>query len=394
MNEFVYYSPTKVIFGKGAESAAGSEIYKLGAKKVLIHYGGGSIVRSGLLDRVLNSLEQSGISYISLSGVKPNPVLSLVRTGITMCREENVDLILAVGGGSAIDSAKAIAVGAPNRDTDVWDYFLKKATPVNRLPVAVILTIAASGSEMSNSCVITNEDGMLKRGFSSDANRPVVSFMNPELLKTVPKYHRGCGVTDILMHTLDRYFTSKLGNELTDQIAEGLLRTVIKYGERYVSDPSDYEAASEIMWAGGVSHNDLTGLGGEGDFATHRLSHELSAMFDKAHGAALSAIWGSWARHVYKNNPARFKRYAQSVWGISNGDDDSLAVKGIEQTEWYFKKIGMPVNIAELIGRPLSEDELNKVSLKCTWNNTVVLGSFKKLDRNECLEIYKKANRA
>jgi len=197
MNEFVYYSPTKVIFGKGAESAAGSEINKLGAKKVLIHYGGGSVVRSGLLDRVQNSLAQSGISYITLSGVKPNPVLSLVRKGISMCREENVDLILAVGGGSVIDSAKAIAVGAANPDTDVWDYFLRKATPVNRLPVAVILTIAASGSEMSNSCVITNEDGMLKRGFSSDANRPVVSFMNPELLKTVPRYHRGCGVTDI-----------------------------------------------------------------------------------------------------------------------------------------------------------------------------------------------------
>lgn len=392
MKGFTYYSPTKVIFGKGVESEVGNEINKLGAKKVLLHYGGGSIVRTCLLERVQNSLTQSGISFISLGGVKPNPVLSLVRKGISMCREENVDLILAVGGGSVIDSAKAIALGAPNPDTDVWDFFLKKASPSRHLPVVVILTNAASGSEMSDSSVITNEDGMLKRGLSSEANRPVVSFMNPDLLKTVPRYHRACGVTDIIMHTLERYFTSMLGNELTDQVAEGLLRTVIKYGERYVSDPSDYEAASEIMWAGAVSHNDLTGLGGKGDFTTHRLGHELSALFDKAHGATLSAVWGSWARHVFRNNIMRFKRYAQNVWNIDNGEDESVAIQGIELTEQYFKKIGMPINIVELIGRPLSDDEINTMSLKCA-SFYVSLGSFKKLNKDDCHEIYKNANK-
>ena len=289
MNNFTFYAPTKVVFGKGTESQVGALVAAQNCKKVLLHYGSGSVKKTGLLDRVKKSLDESGISYVELGGVVPNPRLSLVREGIALCKKEGVDFLLAVGGGSVIDSAKAIGYGCAN-DFDVWDIFERKNQPKACLPVGVVLTIAAAGSEMSNSAVITNEDGWKKRGSNSDTCRPKFAIMNPELTMTLPEYQTMCGSTDILMHTMERYFTSQGNMELTDSIAEGLMRTVISNTKILLKNPKDYDARAEIMWASSLSHNDLTGLGNGGnDFASHRLEHELGGMFDVAHGAGLAA---------------------------------------------------------------------------------------------------------
>jgi alcohol dehydrogenase YqhD (iron-dependent ADH family) len=392
MQNFEYYSPTKVIFGKGAEEHVGEEIKKLNVKKVLVHFGGQSARKSGLIDKVEKLLEEASIQYVTLGGVVPNPRLSLVRKGIELCAKEGVDFILAVGGGSVIDSSKAIAYGLANRDVDVWDLYIRKAQVKGCLPVGAILTISAAGSETSNSSVITNEDGNIKRGLGSDLARPKFAIMNPELTYSLPIYQVTCGIVDIMMHTLDRYFTCSKGNEMTDSIAEALLRVAIKNGKIAFKDKTDYDAMSELMWAGSLSHNNLTGLGAAGDFSTHQLGHELSGMFDVAHGASLSAVWGSWARYVYKENISRFAQYARNVWNINDGTEEEIALAGIKATEDYFKSLNMPISITELECGKLSEDVLEELAYRCSFKETREIGSFKKLNKADMLKIYAAAN--
>ena len=394
MNSFVFNTPTKVIFGKGSESQVGSELKGMGAKSVLVHYGSESARRSGLLDRIGGSLKEAGIEFVELGGVVPNPRLSLVYKGIETVKQNNIDFILAVGGGSAIDSSKAIAIGAANPDIDVWDVFLRKATVNKSMPLGCVLTISAAGSEMSNSSVITNENGMLKRGLSSELNRPKFAIMNPELTFTLPVYQIKCGVVDIMMHTMERYFYPGNGqNKMTDAIANSLLRIVIENGRKAIENPCDYDAQSEIMWASSLSHNTLTGLGGIMDFSVHQLGHEISGMFDIAHGATLSCMWASWARYVYKTDIARFKAFAENVWGIKNfGSDEELALEGIEATEDFFRSIGMPIGFADLSCGTLSDSQIDKLVEKCTFFNTRTIGAFKKLDANDIRNIYNMAN--
>ena len=317
MENFEYYAPTKVVFGKETETKVGELVAQQGCKKVLVHYGSGSVKRSGLLDRVFASLDEKGIHYVELGGVVPNPRLSLVYKGIDLCKEEGVDFILAVGGGSVIDSAKAIGYGVVN-EGDVWDFYEKKREATACLPIGVVLTIAAAGSEMSNSSVITNENGWLKRGCNFNCCRAKFAVMNPELTMTLPKYQTASGCTDIMMHTMERYFNQSENMELTDGISEHLIRTVMKNAKILMDEPENYEARAEVMWAGSLSHNGLTGCGTDGgDWSCHQLEHELGGMFDVAHGAGLAAVWGSWARYVMDARPERFAQFATRVMGVS-----------------------------------------------------------------------------
>lgn len=387
MENFIYYTPTKVIFGKNTEEKVGKEVKKCNAKKVLIHYGGGSAVKSGLLDRVKKSLEAEGIEYLELGGVKPNPRLSLVYQGIKLAIENDVDFVLAVGGGSVIDSAKAICYGAKNQEIDVWDLYLGKKKIKECLPVGVVLTIAAAGSEMSKGSVITNEENSLKRSYGIDASRPKFSILNPELTYTLPEYQTSSGLVDIMMHTMERYFSPVPSMEITDEIAEAVLRNMLSNIYKVIKNPKDYEARAEIMWSGSLSHNDLTGCGGIGDWATHQLEHDLGGIYDVAHGAGLAAVWGSWARYVCNENPKRFARLATKVFGIENIGDEETAIKGIEAMEEFYRSIKMPTSIKEL-GLNLSDEEIEILADKCSNNKTRTIGAFKKLDREDIKKIY------
>ena len=392
MNSFTFYSPTKVIFGREAEKQVGEEIRSWGGSRVLVHFGGGSVRRSGLLDRVTASLEAAGLTCFLLGGVVPNPHLSLAREGIKLCRREKIDFLLAVGGGSAIDSAKCIALGVPY-EGDVWDFYARKAEPAAALPVAAIPTLAAAGSETSSSSVITKEEGALKRGFNHALIRPRFTLMNPELLYTLPAYQTACGVTDIMMHTFERYFSPGGENEMTDRIAEALLRTVIQYGPVCIKEPENYQARSEIMWAGSLSHNHLTGLGRDGDWATHQIEHELGGMYDVAHGAGLAAVWPSWARYVCRQDLLRFARFGANVWGIPLNYEhpEETAAAAIAQTERFFTSIGMPVTLTELLGRTPEEKELRELTVKCTFFGARKIGGLMKLGEQEIFEIYQSA---
>ena len=395
MNSFEFYSPTKVIFGKGVEERLGSEIKLWGGTKVLVHYGGGSVIKSGLLAKVEKNLKDNDIDYVLLGGAKPNPRLSLVKEGIELCRKEKVDFIISVGGGSALDSAKGIAIGVPY-EGDVWDLYDGKVTPVKALPHGNIITLAATGSEMSTSSVITNDlnkDGWLKKGLNTALNRPKFALMNPELLYTLPPYQTACGITDIMMHTLDRYFSPGGINEVTDRIAEAILRTVIQYGTVCMKEPENYEARSEIMWAGSISHNHLTGLGRKGDWAPHQLEHELSGKFDVAHGAGLAAVWGAWAYYVYKEDIMRFARYGVNVWGLNMNyeNPEQTALEAIEKTKEYFKSLGMPVTITELLERKITDEEIKDMAVKCTFYGRRTIGGLKVLGEKEISEIYSNA---
>lgn len=391
MQDFNFYTPTQVVFGKKGEDKVGELVKALNCKKVLVHFGGNSAKKSGLLDRVFDSLTQSGIDYVSLGGVVPNPRLSKVYEGIDLCKKENVDFILAIGGGSVIDSAKAIGYGISN-DCDVWDFYMKKAIPAGCLPIGTILTLSAAGSEMSNSSVITNEEGWLKRGCNSDYCRPKFAIMNPELTYTLPPYQTASGSTDILMHTMERYFTQGGTMELTDGISEALMRTVINNSKILMKDPTNYEARAEVMWAGSLSHNGLTGCGSIGDWACHQLEHELGGMFDVAHGAGLAAVWGSWARYVYKHNVARFAQFAVNVLGVPNdfSDQEKTALAGIEAMENYYKSIDMPISIKEL-GVELNDEQIKELAYKCSFQNTRTVGGVKALNTEDMIEIYKMA---
>ena len=392
MENFAYYTPTKVVFGKDEEKNVGKLAKEFGAKKVLIHYGGGSAVRSGLIDKIKTSLTEENISFVELGGVKPNPRLSLIYEGIKLAKENSVDFILAVGGGSVIDSAKGIGYGIANPDIeDVWDLYIGKKKTQKCAPIGVVLTIAAAGSEMSGGSVVTKEDEQLKRSYGCDNARPKFAVMNPELTYTLPKYQIACGVVDIMMHTMERYF-SPVGNlELTDKIAEGLLRTMIKYGKLSLENPHNYEARAEIMWASSLAHNGLTGCGGIGDWSTHQLEHDLGGVYDIAHGAGLSAVWGSWARYVYKENPKRFVQFAENVFGIEKiGTDEEIAIKGIEAMENFYKDIEMPISISET-GINLSDEDVEMLAEKCSNNGTRYIGSFKKLFKEDMAKIYSMA---
>lgn len=388
MENFVYYTPTRVVFGKNAEAETGRLVKEQGCQKVLLHYGGGSVKRSGLLERIEDSLRENGVSYVSLGGVVPNPRLSKVYEGIALCRQEGVDFILAVGGGSVIDSAKAIGYGLAN-DCDVWDFYAKKAVPKACAPIGAVVTIAAAGSEMSDSSVITNEDGWLKRGCNSDLCRCRFAVMNPELTYTLPAYQTACGCADILMHTMERYFTTDMNAELTDQIAEGLMRTVIHNAKILVERPDDYNARAEVMWAGSLSHNGLTGCGVAGDWASHQLEHELGGMFDVAHGAGLAAVWGSWARYVYREDVQRFAQFAVNVMGVEPGgcSAEELADKGIEAMEAFYRSIGMPTSIHEM-GVDVTGEQLHELAYKCSFGNTRTIGNFRKLAMEDMEKIY------
>ena len=372
---FTFYAPTKVVFGKDTEMECGRLVRAAGGSRVLIHYGGNSAVRSGLIGRVRQSLEEAGLYCTELGGVVPNPHLSKIREGIALGKKDGIDFVLAVGGGSVIDSSKAIAYGLAE-EGDVWELFTKKRKASACLPVGVVLTIAASGSEMSNSAVVTKEDEELKRSYNDDLSRPRFAVMNPALTQTLPDWQTEAGCTDILMHTLERYFPAGPHMELTDCIAEGLLRTVMHNAEILHADPENYDARAEVMWAGSLSHNDLTGCGQltRGDFVCHGLEHELSGFYDVTHGAGLAALWGSWARYVYRDALDRFVRFADKVFGIkvpeeaAEGDAGALAaarekaaIAGIEALEAFFRRIGMPTSLSEL-GLQVSEEDCRKLA--------------------------------
>ena len=392
MNNFTFHIPTEVIFGRGTEQQAANLVKKYGGTKVLLVSGGHSAEKSGLLGKVEQELTSAGIPFEKLGGVQPNPLLELAEKGTELAAKTGVDFLLAVGGGSVIDTAKAIAVGTANPGTPLWDFWTHKAEVTKGLPVGAILTISAAGSEMSDSAVLTNEALHVKRGLSTPWNRAKFAILDPELTLTLPVYQVACGVADIMMHTMERYFSPVVGNELTDGIAEALLRTVIRNGKAAVSDPHDYAPMSELMWAGSLSHNDLTGLGGVKDFATHQLGHELSATFNVAHGASLTTVWGSWAQYCMAQNPERFAGFAEKVWQVSGGSTEEKAVSGIEKTVSYFRSIGMPTCFTELGVGVQSEEELHGLADRCVYHGTRTIGHFKELNGEDCYQIYKDAN--
>ena len=393
MKDFIYYAPTEVVFGKSSEEHVAYMVKKYGGTKVLVHYGGQNAIRSGLLEKICTILSNDGIDFIKLGGVVPNPRLSLVHEGIAICLKEGVNFILAVGGGSVIDSGKAIAMGVANPDIEVWDYYLHKEKLTKALPVASVLTIPAAGSEMSESSVITNEDGDVKLGFSNDILRPKFAIMNPERTFTLPPYQTAAGVTDMMMHTMERYFTKDDDMDLTTDLAEAVLRRMKTAVLDVLKNPNDYRQRAQIMWGGSIAHWGLTGCGISDDWATHQLEHELSGMFDVTHGAGLAAVWPSWARYVMHENLSRFVRFAVNVMDVPNdfSDPEGTALKGIEAIERFYHAIGMPINIKELIGRDITDAEIKEMARKCSRNYTSTCGALKVLEAKDMEAIYNMA---
>ena len=390
MENFTYYTPTQVFFGKGVTDGVGSYINGAGASKVLIIYGGGSVRRSGLLDRLTGQLDKLDIPYTSLGGVEPNPKVDFVRRAAAVCTEEKIDFILAVGGGSVIDTAKCASFSSAC-GADPWDIITKKVVADRKIPVAVVLTIAGAGSEMSDSEVITNPETMVKQGLSSNLSRPVAAFMDPEITFTVGKYLTGCGAVDTMMHTMERYYTAgDSGTELTDRIAYGLLLSVKEAGTRAINDPCDYDARATLMWASSLSHNGLTGCGKNltGNIV-HKLEHGLSGVFDRvAHGAGLSVLYPAWAQYVYMRNLHRFADMAWNVWGVSRGlSEESAALEGIRAMRDYFASLGMPVTLREL---EVYEDSFEKIADVITDRGAKTLpSSFAPLTRDDVMAIFK-----
>jgi len=392
MKDFNFYAPTEVVFGKQSEEQVAALVKKYGGSRVLVHYGGQSARRSGLLDKVCRLLDEGGVAHVELGGVVPNPRLSKVHEGIQLCRQHGLNFILAVGGGSVIDSSKAIAYGVPY-EGEVWDFYVGKAQPQICLPVASVLTIPAAGSEMSEASVITNEDGDVKLGYSNNISRPKFAIMNPCRTFTLPPYQTAAGVTDIMMHTMERYFNPDCDMTLTDAVAEALMRTMRTCIFAVLQNPEDYRNRAQIMWAGSLAHNDVTGNRSNGDWATHQIEHELSGLFDVTHGAGLAAVWPSWARYVYKENVSRFVRFAVNVMGVDNDftDPEGTALRGIAAMEQFYHAIGMPVNIHELIGREVTDDEIREMVRKCSRNYTITQGKFKVLHPEDLEAIYRMA---
>ena len=392
MLNFEYYVPNRIIFGKDTHLRVGKIIKKYGFKKVLIHYGGKSAERSGLIDTIKQCLLEENIEFITLSGVRANPELSLAREGIRLCLENQVDFILAVGGGSVIDSAKCIADGAANSEVDVWKYFtFELPVPEKGLPFGVVLTLAASGSEMSGACVITNEAGGYKRGLTSETHRSLFSICNPELTFSVSKFQTACGAVDIMMHTLERYFGPSPATPLTDRIAEGLVKSVIEAGETAYNNPYDYEARATLMWAGSLSHNDLTSCGRTYMMQVHHLEHEISGLYPEiTHGAGLSALWASWARFVCGHAVERFAQYAVRMWNVEMDFENPMktALKGIKRTEEYFKSLNMPTSLREL---GIKEEELELLAENCSFHQTRTIKGIVEIGKEEMLSVYQLA---
>jgi len=390
MENFTLHAPTDFVFGKEAELEAAAKLKQHGATKVFIHYGGGSVVKSGLLQRVEDNLKEAGISYVKLGGAQPNPIDTLVYEGVDMCKKENVDFVLAVGGGSAIDSAKAIAVGALY-DGDFWDFFDGK--PIEKaLKVATVLTIPAAGSEASTSMVITKVNGVkepLKRGAGSDVLIPVFSLLNPELNYTLPAFQTACGVADMMAHVMERYFTASKDVEITDRLCEAILLTAVNEAPKAIKDPNNYAARANLTWAGTIAHNNSCGVGRKQDWASHQLEHELSALYDVAHGAGLAVMFPAWMKFVHENDLDRFVQFATRVWGVENsGDKKAIALKGIEALEKFFTSIGLPVNFEQLGAKKEDIDQLVKV---LAINTGGKFGGFVTLNMDDARKIYELA---
>ena len=385
MENFVFCNPTKIIFGRGTESKVGVEAAKI-SKKVLLHYGSGSIKTTGLYEKILQSLRENQVEVVELAGVKPNPRLSLVYEGIRLCREQNIGLILAVGGGSPIDSAKAIAAGV-KYDGDVWDFFTGKATVKDALPVATILTIPAAGSEASNGCVITKEEGMLKRPFGSKHVYPLFSILNPELAFTLPPFQVACGVADIMAHLMERYFTNAHPVELTDRLIEGVLKTIINNAPILLLEPQNYDVWAEVMWSGTVAHNNLLDTGRVGDWASHDIEHELSAIYDIAHGAGLAIVFPAWMKYVYKHDLNRFVQFAVRVWNVEEDhfDREKTALAGIAKLEEFWSGMGLAVRLSDA---GLDDTHFAEMAAKCTAADTHTEGNFVKLHQEDVVNIY------
>jgi alcohol dehydrogenase YqhD (iron-dependent ADH family) len=387
MQNFEFYARTKIIFGKDTESKTGAETAQY-TKKVLLHHSGGHAVKSGLISRVKDSLKNAGVEWVELDGVQPNPRLSLVYKGIDIVKKEKLGLILAVGGGSVIDSSKAIALGADN-EGDVWDFFERKKTAVHALPVGAVVTIPAAGAESSNSCVITNEQGPWKRGINYEGNRPVFAILNPELTYSLPPFQTACGIADMMAHIMERYFTKEPHVELTDELCEGALRTIIRNGRRILSGgENDYNARAEIMWAGSLAHNNIFGTGRIGDWASHPISHEISALFDTTHGASLSIIFPAWMRYNIREDLSRFARFAVKVWGVDGAfyDLEQAALEGIFRIKNYFHSIGLPISFADA---KIDTSRIGEMAKRAVKFGPV--GNFRKLDEKDIEAIYRLA---
>lgn len=394
MDNFIYSTPTQVYFGKEEELKVGKIIAGFQPKKVLIHYGGNSAKKSGLLDRVKAALDAENVAYVELGGVVANPVLSLVREGIALCLKEGVDFVLAVGGGSVMDSAKDIANGAANPEIDVWDFSLGKQVPAKTLKKGAILTLSAAGSEMSNSCVITNMETGEKRGYGCQCNRMDFAIENPELTYTVDAYQTACGAVDIAMHTIERYFCLGSDTYLTDALAEAVIKNTMKAAEGCLKNPNDYVARANMMWASSLAHNGLTQCGRAFQLVVHQLEHEVSGMYPTvAHGAGLAALWCSWARYVYHANINRWLQYSKNIWNLDIDFEhpEQTIEKAIDMQEAYYKSIGMPTNL-KMLG--VKEESLEKLALDCSRNKTRVLSGDKPLDYEDILAIYKMAYEA
>jgi len=396
MQGFIYYAPTEIVFGAGAENQTADMVKKHGGTRVLVVYGQGSVVKSGLLAKIQEQLSAAGIQHIEHGGATPNPHLSFARAGVKAAIDFGADFILAIGGGSAIDAAKAIAHGTKNPGIDIWKFWLREESLTKSLPVGVVLTISAAGSETSASAVITNTELGQKRGLGTDFNRPRFAIMNPELTYSLPKYQISCGIADIMMHTMDRYFSPECNemktNEMTDEIAELLLRVVVKNGLTVLKNPEDYHAQSEIMWCGSLSHNGISGLGRTMDFSVHQLGHELGGRFNVAHGASLTTMWGAWAKYCLGVNPSRFAQYARKVWGVNLKDDNAAGKAGILETVDYFMTIGMPTCFTELGIGVQPDNVLHELADGCVHFGKRLVGSFRPLDKNDAYLIYKAAN--
>lgn len=387
MRNFRFACPTEFLFGKDTEQNVGAEVKKYG-KKVLVHYGGGHIRKNGLYDRVMESLKEAGLEITELGGVKANPDIGLVREGIELCKKEEVEVILAVGGGSVIDSAKAIGIGV-YYEGDVWDFFLKKVPVEKMMPLGVVLTIPATGSEASNTTVVTNsENGCLKRALSHNCLRPDFAVMNPELTYSLPAYQTAAGGVDIMSHVLERYFTREPDCELTDRLCEAVLRTMIKQLPVVLEEPENYGARAEVMWAGTIAHNGILGTGRSEDWGSHMLGHELSAFYDMTHGATLAIMIPCWMEYVYQTDIARFVKYAVDVWGAENDvfRPEKTALEGIHKTREFFRALGMPVSFADA---GIGADRIEEMAENCTRFGAV--GGFVKLEKEDCVRIYQTA---
>ncbi|MBL7007025.1 MAG: iron-containing alcohol dehydrogenase [Spirochaetia bacterium] len=388
MDDFVFRNPTKIIFGKGKEKSVGKEALAYGCR-VLLHYGGGSIKKTGLYKTVITSLKEAGIEVTELGGVKPNPRVSLVREAVELCREKRIDLILAVGGGSVIDSAKAISVGVPY-EGDVWDFYSGKAAAETALPVAVILTLPAAGSESSDGSVITNEEGMLKRPYGSSLLYPVFSILNPELAFTLPKFQIACGIADMMAHVLERYFTNSKPVGLSDRLLEGTMKNIVDYAQSVLINQEDYNSWAEIMWSGTLAHNNLFGVDRENDWASHDIEHELSGIYDIAHGAGLAVIFPAWMKYNYRQDIDRFAQWAVRVWNVEEDfwSREKTALAGIQKFEDFLRSLGLATTLE---GVGIDESRLEEMADKCTNGDTITKGGFVKLNKDDVLNILRLA---